>query len=364
MLPTRTSSRHQTLGILSVLRSTLPYRYYTDESVLELEHDAVFAPSWQYAANTSDVPKTGDIHPVVVNQVPLLLTRSGDSVHALLNVCAHRGSILCRSPQSSKYVKCPYHAWTYELDGSLHRAPRSEHEPDFDASSHSLQVVPVETWGPFIFVSTRLDPEPFADWLGDLPTAIEASGVSIDELRFHSRMRWEVAANWKICVENFLECYHCRVAHPDFSKAIDTSRDGYELETAPTYSTQRGPVREGWRGEFDPVGPVPRGQFHLLYPNTAINIMPGRPNLSIGPVVPTSPSTTTRFLDYFFGPEVPDTWIDGMLQFDDQVGKEDIVLIENMQEGVSVDPERSGTLFVDSELLIAHFASYVRSHIG
>ena len=120
-------------------------------------------------------------------------------------------------------------------------------------------------------------------------------------LRFLERSTSEVEANWKVCCENYLECYHCQVAHPGFSKVVDVSVDAYLLEQSPTFSTQYGPVREAWRGEFDPRGPVARGQFHFLWPNVTINIMPGQPNLSIGPVVPAGPERTSRFLDYFVG---------------------------------------------------------------
>ena len=79
-------------------------------------------------------------------------------------------------------------------------------------------------------------------------------------------------------------------------------------------------MREAWKGDFDPRGPISRGQFHFLWPNLTLNIMPGHPNFSIGPIVPTGPETTARFLDYFVGPDVDDAWIAEMLEFDDQVG--------------------------------------------
>ena len=116
--------------------------------------------------------------------------------------------------------------------------------------------------------------------------------------------------------------------------------------------------------EFDPRGPITRGQFHLLFPNTAINIMPGHPNISIGPITPTAPGTTHRFLDYFFGEDVSPEWIDDMLAFDARVGAEDLVLVQSVQRGMEAAPGRHGTLFIDSEKLIVHFNDYVRTAIG
>jgi choline monooxygenase len=127
------------------------------------------------------------------------------------------------------------------------------------------------------------------------------------------------------------------------------------LEESRRFSTQYGPVRETWQGDFDPRGPVARGQFHFVWPNLTINVMPGHPNLSIGPIVPTGPETTARFLDYFVGPDVEQAWIDEMLEFDDQVGAEDRVLVERVQKGLRGGGVEHGRLMGDSERLIAHF---------
>jgi choline monooxygenase len=160
-----------------------------------------------------------------------------------------------------------------------------------------------------------------------------------------------------VCCENFLECYHCQVAHPAFSKVVDVSVDAYVLEQNATFSTQYGPVREAWKGDFDPRGPVARGQFHFLWPNITINVMPGHPNLSIGPVVPIAAERTGRFLDYFVGPDVDDAWITDLLEFDNQVGAEDTVLVERVQKGLSSGGLEHGRLLLESERLIAHFQS-------
>ena len=167
--------------------------------------------------------------------------------------------------------------------------------------------------------------------------------------------RQEYEANWKVCCENFLECYHCQIAHPAFSKVVDVSVDAYVLEANRFFSTQLGPVREKWSGDFDPRGPIERGQFHFLWPNVTINVMPGFPNLSIGPVVPTGPETTARFLDYFVGPDVDEAWLEEMLAFDDQVGVEDVVLVERVQKGLRGGGVEHGHLLPESERLIAHF---------
>src|SRR5207248_1770773 len=128
------------------------------------------------------------------------------------------------------------------------------------------------------------------------------AGVEVEQLQHHSRAESSVEANWKLVAENFLECYHCAVAHPGFSAVVDVSPDAYELASGDTFSSQFGPVRGNGSG-LDTAGEVKRSQFHFLWPNTMINIFPGRTNLSIGPLLPAGPERTDRFLDYFFGSE-------------------------------------------------------------
>jgi choline monooxygenase len=342
---------------------SLPYSAYTDPEFLARERRQVFARSWQYAGNVGDLPEVGSCLPMTINDLPIVLTRTRDDVNALVNVCAHRGSLVCTNSLTAESLKCPYHAWRYRLDGTLITAPRSDREAGFDPTAHGLETLEVGRWGPFIFVAMSHDVPDFEEFLADIPDQVKAAGIDVDDLVFHSRASSDLKANWKVCAENFLECYHCRVAHPGFSKAIDTSPDGYELITAQGYSTQFGPVRPNWTGEFDPTGEIGRSQFHFIFPNTVINIMPGESNLSIGPMIPSGPQTTHRFLDYFFGPDVSAEWIESMIEFDDQVGREDVELVETMQFGLAARPQRTGTLFVDSELLIGHFEDYIRAAI-
>ena len=148
-----------------------------------------------------------------------------NGVRAFLNVCRHRGSLLTETDGKGKTIQCPYHAWTYDLDGSLRAAPRSEREEGFEAEGLSLVPIRLETWGPFLFVNPDEDAEPLAETLGPVPDF-----VPVDDLVFHSRDESELAANWKIACENYLECYHCPVAHKGFSAAYDVDPDEYRLE--------------------------------------------------------------------------------------------------------------------------------------
>lgn len=339
--------------------ATLPYTWYRDPAVLDAERRRIFRRRWQYAGHRGQLPEPGTVAVARCGDVPVLLVRDREDVlRAFLNVCRHRGALLVEEDGACSSIQCPYHAWTYDLDGRLRAAPRSRMEPDFEPEGLGLVPLAVETWGPFVFVNPDADAEPLAEVLGGLPELVASAGVDVDALRFHSRTWSTYEANWKICCENFLECYHCQVAHPDLSKVIDVTTDGYRLEEARWYSSQYGPVRDDWSGSFSPVGQVPRGQFHFVYPNLTINIMPGVPNLSIGPVLPDGPEGTTRFLDYFFAPDADPGWIEAMMAWDDQIGVEDTQLVERVQKGVRTGLLEGGVLF-ETERLIAHFDAMV-----
>ena len=227
----------------------------------------------------------------------------------------------------------------------------------------SLEPVRVETWGPFLFANVADKATPLAETLGSLPGLVAEAGVDVETLEFRHRFESAVEANWKLVAENFLECYHCPVAHPGFSALVDVSPESYRLEPGEAFSSQFGPLRENGKG-YDTDGEVARSQFHFLWPNTMINIFPGRTNLSIGPVLPAGPERTERFLDYFFGPGVDERWIGELLEFDDQVGREDRALVENVQRGVATGLLEHGELLPESERLIVDFQQRVTSALS
>ncbi len=333
---------------------TLPFSWYTDESILRDERARVFARSWQYGGRAELVAVPGSFVTTDAGGVPIVVTRDRDGeLRAFLNVCRHRGAVLTDGCGERATLQCHYHAWTYELDGTLRSAPRSDREPGFDNDELSLLPASVGTWGPFLFVNPDPGAEPLADHLGELP-AILARELDVNAIEFHSRVEFAANANWKIVVENFLECYHCPTAHPGFSAEVDVHPDRYGLEAHPTFAAQFARARDSDE----------RGQFHLLYPNTGINVFPGPPNLSIGPIAPNGPHRTERYLDYFFAPGVDEAWLEDFFAFDDQVGREDTVLVESVHRGVSSGLLEHGRLLLGSEPLLAAFQSWLRERLG
>lgn len=333
---------------------TLPFSWYSDEDVLRRERSRIFARTWQYGGRAEQVAEPGSFLATDAGGVPILVTRDkAGELRAFVNVCRHRGAVLTDGCGERATIQCHYHAWTYELDGSLRTAPRSDREPGFDRSEWSLLPASVGSWGPFLFVNPDPEAAPLAEHLGELPATL-GRDIDLENLVFHSRVEFGADANWKVVTENFLECYHCATAHPGFSGEVDVHPDRYLLEAHPTFSAQFCQAKA--TGEH--------GQFHLLYPNTGINVFPGPPNLSIGPIEPNGPNRTERYLDYFFAPGADEDWLREFFAFDDQVGREDRVLVESVHRGMAAGVLEQGRLLLNAEPLLAAFQEWVRDRLG
>jgi phenylpropionate dioxygenase-like ring-hydroxylating dioxygenase large terminal subunit len=325
---------------------TLPYSWYTDPEVLRREQERIFRTAWQYVGHEGVVADDGDQFAAEAGGVPVVVVRDGATLRAFLNVCRHRGSQLVEGSGNGKSIQCPYHAWTYALDGSLRAAPRADLEAGFDSAGLSLVELRLEQWGPLLFVNPDRDAQPLLKTLDPVPEL-----VPLDGLQFRLRDDYELEANWKIACENYLECYHCPVAHKGFSAAFEVSPDSYRLE----------PTGELVLSQFAPSKGDGEGQFHFVWPNLRINIYPGAGNVSVGPMLPAGPERSRGFLDYFFAPDADETWIEELMAFDRQVGAEDRVLVERVQRGVRSALLEHGRLLPESEQLVARFQELVRS---
>ena len=338
---------------------TLPYAAYSDVGTLGRERERIFARSWQYVAHAAELTRPGDYVARLAGDIPVLVVRDGGELRAFVNVCRHRGHELARGEGNRQTLQCPYHAWTYGLDGSLRAAPRSEREDGFDPDDLALVPVGVDSFGPFVFVNPARDGASLADVLGDLPERLLAAGVDVDALAFRERIEYELAANWKLVIENYLECYHCSVAHPGFSALADVHPDSYRLEACEWFSHQIAPLRPLWTSCYEPSGEVGAGHFFFVWPNLRINVFPGRPNLSLGPALPDGIECTRGFFDYFFAADVPGEWAAELIAFDGQIGREDKPLVESVQRGVRSGMLEHGRLLTSSEHLISHFQTLV-----
>ena len=284
-LPTMTIDSSSELRAQLETGLTLPAAWYSDPAVLRLEQERIFKRAWQYAGTAADVAEPGQFFACRVGDVTVVVLRDRDlELRAFINVCRHRGHEIAKGCGRRETLQCPYHAWTYGLDGSLRSAPRSDREPGFDLADWALLPVLADTWGPLVFVNPDVGAEPLAAVLGDLPRVAAERGLDPDTLEFRGRSReLLIEANWKLVVENYLECYHCPVAHKRFSRLIDVDPDSYALTTSEWTSSQFGPVLarvESWNARdlpYVPDGPIRSSQFHYVWPNWTLNTFPGRP---------------------------------------------------------------------------------------
>jgi choline monooxygenase len=351
-----------TVGDLLAQGYTLPASWYSDPAIYELERDRIFARCWQYAGPLEWLAEDGAYFAATAGHVPVVVVRDGDTVRAHVNVCRHRAHLVAQGRGVRRSLQCPYHAWTYGLDGCLRSAPRARDEASFRFEDLSLLPVACEVAGPFVFVNPDPATAPLADTLGNVLDRVAEAGIDLATLRLRIDDRWQGPGNWKNAIENYLECYHCPVAHPSFSQAIDVSPDAYVLEAEGQVVSQYGPARHGV--DLLPEGDVREAQYHLVFPNTSIDVTPGPPNLEIYSWTPAGPGSMTGTIHYFFPADVPDADVARMRAFNAEVNAEDMSLISSVQAGLDSRVVPHGRLMDRSEQLIARFQRLVYERLS
>jgi choline monooxygenase len=328
--------------------------------------ERIFRRSWQYAGHLGELQGPGSYFASETGPVPVVITLDSDrELRGFVNVCRHRGAIVATDARRRRTIQCPYHAWTYGLDGCLRAAPRADQDPAFDSSQRGLLPVSVGTWGPFVFANPDPHAEPLSEALGDLPKVVSQRGLDVGSLKINRRVRYEIKANWKIALENYLECIHCPVNHPSLLEVIDERQ--MELRAVGLRASQFTPVHPralDGRGPIDARGEVGSAQYHLWFPTMKFNVLPGHPNLSIGPLWPTSPATCAAYFDYWFADTADQKWIDDVFVLDTQTGVEDTALVEAAQRGTSSGMVDRGWVLGGTEMLIGHFQDYIRERLG
>jgi choline monooxygenase len=209
--------------------------------VLVAERERIFRTAWHYVGHVGRLPDPPSYFACTTGGLPVVVTRDVDGeLRAFVNVCRHRGSEIASGAGHRSTLQCPYHAWTYGLDGELRSVPRADREAGFDRSGLGLVPLRLDVWGPFLFVSADPASASLAESLACARLPFDPSS-----LVFRERVHFALDANWKIAVENYLECYHCPVAHPGFSALVDVDPDAYSLETGGAVWSQYGRPREG-----------------------------------------------------------------------------------------------------------------------
>ena len=343
---------------------TLPAEWYTDRALFEQEQERIFGASWNHVGRVEQVAKAGDFLTARVGEVPVVIVRDEvGTLRAYANVCGHRGSeLVLEKCGHRRTLQCHYHAWTWDLDGTLRAAPHCQEQPGFNKADFPLKPLGVETFGPFIFVNPGTPSCSLAATLGQLPEIIRSVGTDVDSLKFRERREYPIRANWKVVVENFLECYHCAVSHPGFADLIDL--DKYQVIPYDRCSVQRGPLKAGARTRREAGFGADGGRegiYTYLWPNFMLNVYPGAGNASTNLILPVDEHHCLAVYEFFFAEDMPEAEQRAMVDFIDQVQREDIIIVESVQRGLRSGFYQQGQLILSRENGIQHFQKLVFS---
>lgn len=202
---------------------SMPKSYYTDENVLALERAHLFAKEWICVGRVEEVPKPGDYMAFMLCNEPIVVVRGEDNnIRAMSNVCRHRGALLAEGRGNNSRLVCPYHHWSYDLEGKLAGAPRMEAHKTFDKSNCRLPQFPTEEWNGFLFVCLAEDPPPLAPRLAPLAKLIHNYHVEQMKMLYVANEIWHT--NWKCLIENFMEGYHLSPLHKTTLHLVNPTR--------------------------------------------------------------------------------------------------------------------------------------------
>ena len=361
-------------------RPTLTGTDYTSEATYADEREAIWWGGWICIGRAEEIPEPGDylVRDVAGESVIVTRNRAGD-VRAFYNVCAHRGTKLLDDEPAcghvSKVFKCPYHAWSYDLDGRLVGTPNVDEDELFERADYPLHAVAAETYAGFLFVN-------LADEPGDLVASLRDGTESItnferyrmDELRVGVRIVYEVAANWKIVVENFNECLHCPTIHPELVQVVplyrfgevwdgETGDDGNWMIEGASSFTKTG------RSTLPPFPDLQPDDYRMYYgtyqfPNLMLNLHPDAGMYYLA--LPNGPGHTTIVSEYLFRPETiaaPEFAPEPVVELWDLISRQDWAVCARAQTGVGSRSFRTG-IFPRKDRFLFDFNERYRREMG
>jgi len=350
----------------------LPAHHYYDPGVYRLEQERIFYRSWILVCHVEGLREVGAYATMAVGDQNVVVIRGKDGVlRAFYNVCQHRGHELLKGCGKAKVITCPYHAWSYHADGRLRTARGTDDLPDFDPARFALKPVRLEEFCNFVFVDLDGEAAPLKAQLGQLEAEMRGYLPDLDRLTFSRRLTFDLKANWKIVVDNFIECYHCAVAHPAFAELVDLP--SYRTKTYGIHSSHLGKTGRGDNSayKFEITDEDPGFAAWWVWPYLTFIINPGCANLIVLQMNPAGPEQTLEHIDFYFLDKEPTPLEQASIDyFNDVLNPEDVALVESVQRGLHSRGYNQGRYVVDagrtqnSEHGLHHFHGLVLSALA
>lgn len=362
------------------LRPTLPGTAYTDPELFAAEQRRIFEAMWFCAIRSDEIGKAGDFRTIQVGTESIIVSRSrGGEARAFFNVCRHRGMRVCLESEGSvRKFQCGYHAWTYNLDGTLIAAPNLTSMPDVDRDAYGLQKVSVREWLGYIWVCLAEEPPSFeATVLSEVSTRLgeveNLDAYGVEGLALGKRITYDVKANWKLIIENFMECYHCATIHPELTAVLPEFADGVAAQALVNHGADFGEDIEGFTVDgsagVSRLPSIAPGQDRKYYaitvrPQVFVNMVPD--HVILHRMFPVAPDHTIVECDWLYLPEVVESGVDleKSVELFHRVNQQDFDACENTQPAMSSRLYAKGGSLVPVEHHIADFHEWVTTLVG
>ncbi|MER6090615.1 aromatic ring-hydroxylating oxygenase subunit alpha [Streptomyces bluensis] len=363
------------------LIATLPGHYYTDPEIFRQEQERVFESMWFCAIRSADLARPGAFRTVQIGRENVLITRSRTGeLRAFLNICRHRGARLCveEAGEVRRTLQCPYHAWTYDLDGKLVAAPNLVRMPDVDRVEFGLVKVALREWLGYAWVCLADEPPSFEETV--MGAAVERLGnaaaiehYGTENLALGQRVVYEVKANWKLIVENFMECYHCATIHPELTEVLPEFAEGYAAQYYVGHGAEFGEDIQGFTVDgsegFAKLPAVAEDQDRRYYaitvkPTVFVNLVPD--HVILHRMFPMAEDRTIVECDWLYAPEVVTSGADvtKSVELFHRVNVQDFEACERTQPAMASRAYRKGGVLVPNEHHIGIFHDWLIRALG
>lgn len=349
--------------------ATLPGPLFADPEVFEQEVRTLFQRIWVCVGRADEIPASGDFRTYEVGGSGVVVLRDDrGELRAYHNVCRHRGTRIVEAGSGTGLTvfQCPYHAWTYDLQGRLVGAPHMEGAAEFRREEFGLHPVAAEVWRGFLFLNLDADAHPLSEYLGNFVR--RAAPFPLERLRLAHRVVYEISANWKLVVQNANECYHCPGVHPQLVR-LTPYRSGAE-------DLMEGPIFGGWMDFVEgartltPDGQTPRKTFeglsqedlervyyYVLYPGNFLSLLPDY--VTLDRFIPVSPEKTQLVFDLYVDRDEPDSAADAMA-FWDTTNRQDWHICEMAHLGSKTAAYDQGRYSTEEEVVHAVDRFYLK----